>query len=83
MNIHLWVSMFRKHLEINPLPGLIKRIRHSLKEAADSSARFVGVWALEYMKLTYKHLKSKGSRAKLTLVVGRGTSVAFFIERTG
>lgn len=29
--LHLWVSMFRKHLEINPLPGLIKRIRHSLK----------------------------------------------------
>ena len=28
---------------------------------------FVGVWALEYMKLTYKHLKSKGSRAKLIL----------------
>lgn len=37
------------------------------KEAADSAARFVGVWALEYMKLTSDYLKSKGSNAKVIL----------------
>ena len=37
------------------------------KEAADSAARFVGVWALEYMKLTSDYLKSKGSDAKVIL----------------
>lgn len=37
------------------------------KEAADESARFIGVWALEYMKLTADYLKSKGSKAKVIL----------------
>ena len=37
------------------------------KEAADDAARFVGVWALEYMKLTSDYLRSKGSHAKVIL----------------
>lgn len=37
------------------------------EEAADDAARFVGVWALEYMKLTSDYLKSKGSNAKIIL----------------
>ena len=37
------------------------------KEAADDAARFVGVWALEYMKLTIDYLKAKGSDAKVIL----------------
>ena len=37
------------------------------KEAADDAARFVGVWALEYMKLTSDYLRSKGSHVKVIL----------------
>lgn len=37
------------------------------EEVTDESARFVGVWALEYMKLTTEYLKSKGSKAQVIL----------------
>lgn len=37
------------------------------KEATDDASRFVGVWALEYMKLTSNYLKSKNSKAKIIL----------------
>ena len=37
------------------------------EEVTDESARFVGVWALEYMKLPTEYLKSKGSKAQVIL----------------
>lgn len=37
------------------------------EEVTDQATRFIGVWALEYMKLTSGYLQSKGSKAKVIL----------------
>ena len=68
LNEHSFMGVdVQKALRDKPFARAYQENQALFKEAADSSARFVGVWALEYMKLTYKHLKSKGSRAKLIL----------------
>lgn len=41
--------------------------QYYFSEAVDPSAKFIGVWALEYMKMTYEYLKLKGVKAKIIL----------------
>lgn len=41
--------------------------KHYFLEASEASSKFIGVWALEYMKMTYNYLKSKRANVKIIL----------------
>lgn len=68
LNEHSFMSVdTKKALKNRPFAKAFDEGKGFFKEATDETAQFVGVWALEYMKLTYSYLQSKGSKAKLIL----------------
>ncbi len=68
LNEHSFMGVnLEKALQDSAFSKVYKENQHYFVEAADESARFVGVWALEYMRLTAEYLKSKGSSAKIIL----------------
>lgn len=68
LNEHSFMGVnIEKALRNAAFAEVYKAGRDYFKEATDESARFIGVWALEYMKLTSDYLKFKGSKAKIIL----------------
>lgn len=68
LNEHSFMSVDTKKALANaPFAQAFKEGKGYFKETTDETAQFVGVWALEYMKLTHAYLQSKGSKAKLIL----------------
>ena len=54
-------------LKNKPFAESFAKNRGYFKEAKGEKEQFVGVWALEYMKLTEAYLKERGSNAKIIL----------------
>lgn len=68
LNEHSFMSVdTKKALQNKDFAEAYKQYENVFREATDESSRFVGVWALTYMQLTYDYLKSKNSNTKLIL----------------
>ena len=68
LNEHSFMGVnMEKALQDPAFRKVFDQNQHYFSEAVDQSAKFVGVWALEYMKMTCDHLKSKGSKARIIL----------------
>lgn len=68
LNEHSFMGAdIRKAMQNEPFARAYREQEGYFEEAPDSAARFVGVWALEYMKLTAGYLKAKGSQARIIL----------------
>lgn len=68
LNEHSFMSVDTEKALLNKdFADAYNKNNNVFSETNDQSSRFVGVWALEYMQLTYDYLKSKKSEAKLIL----------------
>lgn len=68
LNEHAFYSVdVDEALQEKRFASLYNENSHYFKEASSASEKFLGVWALEYIKLTLEYLKEKNSNVKLII----------------
>lgn len=68
LNEHSFMGVnLEKALQDSTYLKIFNQNQHYFSEATEPSAKFIGVWALEYMKMTYDYLKAKGAKVKIIL----------------